>query len=113
MQRVQQKAKQVIATATFKNIITSSNQKSVNKNHMGKDARISNEPSRPLRMAAKATSWVENINTKPPHAKKKLPRASVGGLEGSIDLGGPSHRKKYVKHLNIEKASNKLPHSEW
>jgi hypothetical protein len=64
-------------------------------------------------MAASVTSSVENINTSPPHARKKLPSASVGGLEGSIDLGGPSQRKKYVKHLNTEKATNKLPHNEW
>jgi hypothetical protein len=64
-------------------------------------------------MAASVTSSVENINTKPPHARKKLPRASVGGLDGRIDLGAPSQRKKYVRHLSREKATNKLPHNEW
>jgi len=45
-------------------------------------------------MAARVTSSVENMNTSPPQVRKKLPNASVGGREGSIDLGGPSQRKK-------------------
>lgn len=71
--KVQQKPKQVIATATFKNIITS---------------------SRPRRIAARVTSSVENIKVSPPHAKKKLLRASVGGRDGRTERGGPNQRKK-------------------
>jgi hypothetical protein len=55
------------------------------------------------------TSSVENMNTIPPQARKKLPRASVGGLEGRMLFGGPSQRKKYVKHRSTEKATSKLP----
>jgi len=72
-QNVQQNAKQVIATAKFKNIITS---------------------SRPLRIAARVISSVLNMNVSPPHARKKLPKASVGGLEGRIEREGPSQTKK-------------------
>ena len=72
---------------------------------------IDNAPSRPRRMAAIVTSSVDNIKTKPPHAKKKLPRASVGGREGRIDRGGPSHKKKYVKHRSTEKATSRFPQS--
>lgn len=64
-------------------------------------------------MAASVTSSVLSMNNKPPHAKKKLPRASVGGREGSTDLGGPSQRKKYVRHLSTENPSRSQPHSSW
>lgn len=73
MQKVQQNAKHVIATATLRNTIIS---------------------SRPFRIAAMVTSSVLNINTKPPHARKKLARASVGGREGRIERGGLSQTKK-------------------
>jgi len=39
-------------------------------------------------------SSVENMNVKPPHARKKEARASVGGRDGRIERGGLSHRKK-------------------
>jgi len=50
------------------------------------------------------------MKTRPPQARKKLPRASVGGLDGSIDRGGVSHRKKYVRDLITEEASKRFPH---
>jgi hypothetical protein len=37
------------------------------------------------------------IKVRPPHARKKLARASVGGREGRIERGGLSQTKKYVK----------------
>jgi len=89
---VQQKAKQVIATAIFRNIMTS---------------------SRPRLMAAIMTSSVDNMNTKPPQAKKKLPRASVGGREGRMDFGGLNHRKKYVKQRRTENATSRFPQRAW
>jgi len=64
-------------------------------------------------MAAIVISSVENMNTRPPHARKKLPKASVGGREGRIDRGGPSHRKKYVRHRRTEKATSRFPHKAW
>ena len=89
MDSVQQNAKQVMATATLRNIMMSNQ---VSEKYNGE--RLISIPSLPLRIAACVTSSVENIKTNPPQAKKKLPRASVGGREGSIDLGGPSQRKK-------------------
>lgn len=71
---------------------------------------MDDEPSRPRRMAAIVTSSVENMKTSPPQARKKLPRASVGGREGRSDRGGESHRKKYVRHLNTEKETSRFPH---
>lgn len=68
-------------------------------------------PSRPLLIAASVTSSVLNMNMRPPHAKKKLPRASVGGREGKTELGGPNHKKKYVKHLSTENPSRSHPQS--
>lgn len=70
-------------------------------------------PSRPLRIAAIVTSSVENIKTKPPQVRKKLPSASVGGREGSIDFGGPSQRKKYVRQRRTANATSKFPHRAW
>ena len=70
-------------------------------------------PSRPLRMAARVTSSVENMKTSPPHARKKLPSASEGGLEGNMDLGGESQRKKYVRQRRAEKPTKRFPHNEW
>jgi len=90
MNNVQLNAKHVIATATLRNIMTS---------------------SLPLRIAAMVTSSVEKMKTRPPHARKKLPSASVGGRDGRIDCGGPSHKKKYVRHLRTEKPTSRLPHN--
>jgi hypothetical protein len=89
MKKVQHIAKHVTATATLRNIIISM-YLSVRRyyemeNHI---------PSRPFRIAAMVTSSVLNINIRPPHARKKLPRASVGGREGRIEQGGPSQTKK-------------------
>jgi hypothetical protein len=108
MQRVQQNAMQVMATARLRNIMTSRNE-SVNlywsiSEHL---------PSWPLRIAAIVTSSVDKIKTKPPQARKKLPSASVGGREGSIDFGGPSQRKKYVKQRKTANATSKLPQRAW
>ena len=89
MQKVQQNAKHVMATATLRNIIISIHL-SVRR-YYGAENRI---PSRPFRIAAMVTSSVLNINIKPPHARKKLPRASVGGREGRIERGGPIQTKK-------------------
>lgn len=46
------------------------------------------------RMAAKVICSVLKMKVKPPAAKKKLARTSVGGREGSRECGGRSHRKK-------------------
>lgn len=61
-------------------------------------------PSLPLRMAAMVTSSSLNMKTRPPQVRKKLAKASVGGREGKMDRGGPSQRKKYVKHRRTAKA---------
>lgn len=89
MQKVQQNAKHVIATVTLRNIIISIHL-SVRR-YYGQENRI---PSRPFRIAAMVTSSVLNMNIRPPHARKKLPSASVGGREGRIERGGPSQTKK-------------------
>lgn len=91
-QKAQQNAKHVNATATLRNIIIS---------------------SRPLLIAANVTSSVLSMNIKPPHARKKLPRASVGGREGKMDFGGLIHKKKYVRHLSTENPSKSHPHNWW
>lgn len=69
----QVRAKHVIATAKHATIMMS---------------------SLPCLIAATVKSEVLNMNTKPPQAKKNPARASVGGLLGRVDRGGPSHRKK-------------------
>jgi hypothetical protein len=89
MQKVQQNAKHVIATATLRNIIVSIHL--LVRRYYGVESRI---PSRPLRIAAIVISSVLDINVRPPHARKKLPRASVGGREGRIERGGLSQTKK-------------------
>ena len=88
----QQHAKHVIAMPTFRNIITS---------------------SWPWRIAAIVNSSVENINSRPPHARKNDASASVGGLDGRIERGGPSQRKKYVMHLSIANAERRYPQIMW
>jgi hypothetical protein len=90
MSRVQQNAKHVRATATFRNIITSI----IVINYKIQENEKMNVPSRPRRIAAIVTSSVENMKTRPPQARKKLPSASVGGREGRIEREGPSQRKK-------------------
>jgi hypothetical protein len=67
-------------------------------------------PSRPLRMAVSVTSSVLSMKVRPPQARKKLARASVGGREGKTDRGGASQRKKYVRHRRTEKPRSMLPH---
>jgi hypothetical protein len=104
---VQQKAKQVEATATLRNIMTSGNPAASDVTRV--PSTLADVPSRPLRIAANVTSSVENIKTSPPHERKKLPRASVGGRDGRMEFGGPSHRKKYVKHRMIENPTSKFP----
>jgi len=88
----QVRAKHVIATAKHATIMTS---------------------SRPCLIAATVSSDVLNMNTKPPHAKKNPARASVGGRLGSVERGGPNHRKKYVKHRMTANPASKLPHKAW
>src|SRR5882672_7045781 len=97
MQNVQQNAKHVSATLKF-NISMTSRQRSALYN----TARYGSSPSRPLRIAANVISSVLKMNVSPPHARKKLPIASVGGREGRIERGGPSQTKKYVKHRKTE-----------
>jgi hypothetical protein len=70
-------------------------------------------PSRPLRIAARVISSVLNMNVSPPHARKKLPKASVGGLEGRIEREGPSQTKKYVRHRKTENATRRYPQRAW
>ena len=50
--------------------------------------------SLPCLIAAMVKSEVLNMNTNPPQAKKNPARASVGGLLGRVDRGGPNHIKK-------------------
>lgn len=50
--------------------------------------------SLPCLIAATVKSEVLNMNTRPPHARKNAARASVGGLLGKVERGGPNHRKK-------------------
>jgi hypothetical protein len=92
MRKTQQKAKQVTATATFRNIIAS---------------------SLPLRIAAIVSSSVDIMNTNPPQAKKKLPNASVGGLDGEVACGGCNQTRKYVMNRKAEKPSRSPPQSTW
>jgi hypothetical protein len=66
-------------------------------------------PSRPRRIAAKVTSSVESMNTSPPHARKKLPSASVGGRLGRIERGGAIQTKKYVRQRRTAKPTRSLP----
>lgn len=50
--------------------------------------------SLPCLIAATVKSEVLNMNTRPPQARKNPARASVGGLLGNVERGGPNHRKK-------------------
>jgi len=84
----QVKVKNVSATITFANIITS---------------------SLPLRIAQNPICSVLLMNASPPPVNKKLARASVGGLEGFVDLGGLSQMKKYVKHRARVYMASRLP----
>lgn len=88
----QQNAKHVNATATFKNIIWS---------------------AWPLRIAAIVTSSVLSWNMSPPHARKKLASASVGGRPGRTLLGGPIQTKKYVSQRRTANAARRPPQSTW
>jgi hypothetical protein len=45
-------------------------------------------------MAANVISSSLMIKIRPPHARKKLARASEGGREGRIERGGLDHTKK-------------------
>lgn len=98
-----------MATATLRNIITSSNARVVSRASIGKPA--CDVPSRPWRMAASVTSSVLSMKTSPPHARKKLPSASVGGREGRMERGGLSQRKKYVRQRKTEEATSRFPQS--
>ena len=84
---------QVIVTERLRKNIISSEEK-------GTDQRITRwgvaEKSIPIcrRMAAKVICSVLKMKVKPPAARKKLARISVGGREGSTECGGRSQRKK-------------------
>lgn len=111
MQKVQQKAKHVSATATFKNIIGSKQR--MHESCLRGQYQYHDSPSRPLRIAAIVISSVLNIKVNPPHARKKLPSASVGGRDGRIERGGSSQTKKYVRHRSTENATSKYPQRAW
>jgi hypothetical protein len=108
-QNVQQNAKHVSATLKFMNSMTSRQWISIVQYR----TKCHSSPLRPLRIAANVTSSVLKMNVSPPQARKKLPRASVGGREGRIEWGGPSQTKKYVNHRKIEKARRKYPQRAW
>ncbi len=86
----QQRAKHVIATARFRNII---------------------ESSWPAFMAPIVISSSLKMNMRPPHARKKLASASVGGREGRTERGGETQTKKYVRQRKTEKAQRRKPQS--
>lgn len=58
-----------------------------------KKHRMAMMSSYPARIAAKDTSSEDSINASPPPARQKAARASVGGREGKMDVGGRSQRK--------------------
>jgi len=104
----QQKAKQVTATAKLKiNMISSVRgivRVLVSWIGRGKDLPI------PRRIAANVICSSLKMKTRPPHARKKLAIASVGGRDGRIECGGRNQRKKYVKHRRTAKLVRKKPH---